>query len=170
MSSQNFDKNIKFITRPTTSQRCCWKLYLSTCFKSKCVLNHLIKKLCIKMIGINWPSVAGSVQQSPLWLIYSFIYWLSNPLLQISSKPCQSQTGRGMELIFWENVHLTLGAMCHVSPVTCHMSRVTGCIKKILFKKNNDNHITNFFYPKKKLDKVVKLVGGGSVINGAYPV
>ena len=27
-----------------------------------------------------------------------------------------------------------------------------------------------FFYRKKKLDKVVELDGGGSVINGAYPV
>ena len=27
-----------------------------------------------------------------------------------------------------------------------------------------------FFYVKKKLDKVVELVGGGSVINWAYPV
>ena len=37
---------------------------------------------------------------------------------------------------------------CHVSRVTCHMSRVT-C------------HMLN---------KLVKLIGGGSVINGAYPV
>ena len=40
---------------------------------------------------------------------------------------------------------------CHVSHVTCHMLHVT-C------------HIFFFFY------KVVKLIGGGSVINGAYPV
>ena len=39
--------------------------------------------------------------------------------------------------------------MCHVSPVTCQ--------KKILTLK-------------KKMEKVVELVGGGSVINGAYPV
>ena len=36
--------------------------------------------------------------------------------------------------------------MCHVSHVTCHVSHVN----------------------KKKSDKVVKLSGGGSVINGAY--
>ena len=30
------------------------------------------------------------------------------------------------------------------------------------------NH--NFFYLKKKLEKLVELVGGGSVINGAYPI
>ena len=45
---------------------------------------------------------------------------------------------------------------CHMSCVMCHMSHVT--CKKIIIKKN-------FF-----CDKGVKLVGGGSVINGAYPV
>ena len=40
--------------------------------------------------------------------------------------------------------------MCHVSHVTCHMSHV----------KCNKSH---FFFS----DKLVKLVGGGSVINGA---
>ena len=46
--------------------------------------------------------------------------------------------------------------MCHMSYVTCHMSRVM-CHRSL--KKLN-----------KKSDKVVELVGGGSVINGAYPV
>ena len=46
--------------------------------------------------------------------------------------------------------------MCHVSCVTCHLSHV-----KLFF--------SNFFYPLKKLDKVVELVGGGSVISRAYP-
>ena len=55
---------------------------------------------------------------------------------------------------------------CHVSRVTCHVSHVT-CQKKkiyILIKKKL------FFFYLKKMDKVVELVGGGSVINGAYPV
>ena len=47
--------------------------------------------------------------------------------------------------IFKTQSHVT----CHLSRVTCHMY---------------------FFFPEKKLDKVVELVGGGSVINGAYPV
>ena len=42
---------------------------------------------------------------------------------------------------------------CHVSRVTCHMSRVT-------------SHIYIFFF---RGGKEVKLVGGGSVINGASP-
>ena len=46
---------------------------------------------------------------------------------------------------------------CHVSPVTCHLSHVN---KKIYI----------LFLSFKKIDKVVEIVGGGSVINGAYPV
>ena len=44
--------------------------------------------------------------------------------------------------------------MCHVSCVICQMSRVTCHVSNI--KKNNY--------------KVMELVGGRSVINGAYPV
>ena len=53
--------------------------------------------------------------------------------------------------------------MCHTSRVTCHMSRVTCHLSPVT---------CNFFFSnlKKKLDKVVELVGGVSVINGAYPV
>ena len=40
---------------------------------------------------------------------------------------------------------------CHVPCVTCHMSRVT-------------RHMSQFFFLFS--DKVVKLIGGGSVING----
>ena len=51
--------------------------------------------------------------------------------------------------------------MFHVSCVTCHLSDV----KKMLFL---------FFFMEiksfKKLEKLVELVCGGSVIKGAYPV
>ena len=47
---------------------------------------------------------------------------------------------------------------CHVSRVTCHMSRV------ILFFFFYFIYLFFFF-----LDKVVELIGGGSVINGATP-
>ena len=60
---------------------------------------------------------------------------------------------------------------CHVSPVTCHVSHVTchlSHVKKIFYifftKKIIQKKIL------KKMDKVVELVGGGSVINRAYPV
>ena len=67
--------------------------------------------------------------------------------------------------------------MCHVSCVTCHLSRVTCHLshvtchlshvkKKKKLKKIKLKKIT----PQKILDKVVEPVGGGSVINGAYPV
>ena len=53
--------------------------------------------------------------------------------------------------------------MRHVSPVTSHLSPVTCHMSKCSLKKK-------LFYLLKKLDKVEELVGGGSVINGAYPV
>ena len=53
--------------------------------------------------------------------------------------------------------------MCHVSCVTCHVSPVTGHGAHVIFYL--------FFFLtkksiKKKLDNVVELVDGGSVING----
>ena len=45
---------------------------------------------------------------------------------------------------------------CHVSRVTCHVSRVTCHVSRVRFF---------FFF----FDKVVELIGGGSVINGATP-
>ena len=48
--------------------------------------------------------------------------------------------------------------ICHMSTVMCHMSCVTCPIYFVIF--------IYFFY----LDKVVKLIRGVSVINGAYPV
>ena len=46
----------------------------------------------------------------------------------------------------------------------CHLSHV----KKIKIK--NVKKKISFFFTLKKLENLVKLVGGGSVINGAYPV
>ena len=51
------------------------------------------------------------------------------------------------------------GVRCHVSCVMCHMSQVKN---KFNIKK------MNIF--QKKFNKVVELVSGGFVINGAYPV
>ena len=66
--------------------------------------------------------------------------------------------------------HYVSHVTCHVSLATCHMSPVT-CKKitiiMIIIKKLNKKII---FYPSEKLDKVVEIVGGGSVINMAYPV
>ena len=52
--------------------------------------------------------------------------------------------------------------MCHVSRVTCHMSRVTCPMSHFLI------FLIFFFFSFS--DKVVNLIGGGSVINVAYPV
>ena len=48
---------------------------------------------------------------------------------------------------------------CHVSCVTCHISRVPCHVSHVTC-----HFFFLFFY------KVLKLIGGGSVINGAYPV
>ena len=100
---------------------------------------------------------------------------MSNPLVKISSKYSQSHTGRAREVKFEENVHPTLYVMsqvspvtCHLSSVTCHVSRVTCHMSKYLFFQFLFNF--KFFFSLKKLDKVVEQVGGGFVINGAYPV
>ena len=51
--------------------------------------------------------------------------------------------------------------ICHVSRVTCHKSRVTCHV----------SHVTcHIFSSSFFSDKVVKPIGGGSVINGAYPI
>ena len=50
--------------------------------------------------------------------------------------------------------------MCHESPVTCHLSPVTCHLSHVFF-----SFLSIIFF-----DKVVELVGGESVIKGAYPV
>ena len=65
---------------------------------------------------------------------------LDNPLVQISSQHCQSQTGRTRELKFWENVHPTVYVMCHVSGVRFHLWSV----------KCHLSHVKIFFFTLKK--------------------
>ena len=60
-------------------------------------------------------------------------------------------TDLARELKFLEKVHFPPPVMCHRSCVTFHMSRVTCPV----------SHVTSH--------KVVKLVGGGSDIDGATP-
>ena len=55
------------------------------------------------------------------------------------------------------------GVMCHVSDVTCQVSLVRCDVSGVMF-------FFFFFLFHFFLDKVVGLVGGGSVINGAFPV
>ena len=55
---------------------------------------------------------------------------------------------------------------CHVSCVTCHVSPLTCNMGK---EEEEKNYLKKTIL-KQKLDKLVKQVGGGSVINEAYPV
>ena len=92
---------------------------------------------------INRPGVAGAVLQSPLWLIK----WLSDWVI-LKFKYIASTVNLKPEELGSSNFgECSSHTMCHVSPFTCH-----------------------FFSSLKKLDKVVELVGGASVINKAYPI
>ena len=92
--------------------------------------------------------VARAVLQSLSLLISWFSEWV------FSAKPSKhhyTQIVRARELKFWENVHPP-SVTCQVSGVRCQVSCVM-C----------------FFLPC-FFDKVMELVGGVSVINGAYTV
>ena len=74
-----------------------------------------------------------------------------------SSKHLYSQTVKARELTLLEKVHLPPHIKCKLTHVTCHMSHDKCNMSRVLY--NN-----SFFY------KVGDLVGGGFVINEAYPV
>ena len=106
-----------------------------------------LSKVKTPSVIINRPGVAGAVLQTPS----SFINSVSSSAFSSRySTNLHSQAVRARELNFFDNVHLPPPGTCHMSHVTCHVSHVT---------------FSYFFFYK-----VVKLVGGGSVINGAYPV
>ena len=71
---------------------------------------------------------------------------------EIFSTNHHSQSVKARELKLWEKVHLPPPVTCHMSCVKCHVSLVRCHMKFILI----------FL-----VYKVVKLVDGGSVINGA---
>ena len=75
-----------------------------------------------------------------------------------SLKYHKSQTVGARELTFLENVHPPQHVTCHMSHVTCDVSHVMCHVSNVIL-----------FYLFYFFDKVVKLIFGGSVINGAYP-
>ena len=105
-------------------------------------------------INFNRPRVAGAVLQSPPSLINS----LSDPLVQNLQDTVNTKL---LELGSWNfekmfTPHHVSHVRCQVSSVRCHMSR---------FRCHMSGVTCHFLS-----DKVVGLVGGGSVINGAWPV
>ena len=96
---------------------------------------------------INRPVLAGAVLQTASSLINLLIHPFP-PNLQhiINPKP--------LELGSWNFERMFTPH--HVSCVICHASHVRCHVSCVMF----------FFFS----DRVVELVGGGSVINGAYPV
>ena len=105
------------------------------------IVSHIIHLL------FKRPGVAGTVLQTPLSLIYSLS---ESSFVKISSKHLHSLTVKPKKLKFLKEVHLLPTVMCQISCVKCHMSHVTCHVSLVMF----------FF------DKLVKRVGGGSVING----
>ena len=102
--------------------------------KTQNIIILLLSFICSWIwILFNRPGVAGAVLQSPPSLINSLIHSFTDALVQISSKHCQSQTGRARELKFWENGHPTQCVLCHVSRVTCHLSGVTCHLSHVIF-------------------------------------
>ena len=73
------------------------------CEIAKCCpfsISSVVKVSSFSYQIVNRPGVAGAVLQSPPSLINSLIHLLSDPLVKISSKHTQSQTGRARELKF----------------------------------------------------------------------
>ena len=83
-----------------------------------------------------------------LYTLYSISLILNPKLLTV----------RAGEQKFGENVHPP--TMCHMLHVTCHVSGVRCLV----------SGVTCHFFLLLFLDNGVELVGGGSVINRAYPV
>ena len=104
-------------------------------------------------------------------LCHSLALSVSHPLWKylqntVPPKPCK-QT-------FWNNVHPLTNVTCHMSWVTCHMSWVTCPVSHVTCHMScvtsHLKYIFQFIYFfSSSFDKVVKIVGGGSVINAAYP-
>ena len=107
----------KFLNCPTLFQlQTCLCLFIQTLTTDRRLLQQTDYRV------FKRPGVAGAVLQSP-----PSFNWVSNPSVQISSKHCQSQTGKARQLKFFENVHprYVSCVLCHVSCVTCHVSPVT---------------------------------------------
>ena len=108
---------------------------------------------------INRPGVAGALLRTPSWTIKSVCQWAFSSK---SSKYHKSQTVRARNLKFWGNVHPPQYVTWHMSRFMCHMSHVTCCMSCVIC------HM--YLSSSSFLDKLVKLIRGGSVFNGAYPV
>ena len=96
------------------------------------------------MVEVHWKILGCNLMTGSAPTAQLFLN--SAPLIRVASS-------------FWDYVHPSLCVMCHVSCVTCHLSRVI-----------HHMYFSFIFFILKNLDIVVELFGGGSVINGAYPI
>ena len=114
----------------------------------------------------NRPNATGAVLQTPSLFIHKFIHSLIHSFIHLfiqsltewlfSSKPLKHHYTQTVKLESWHFERMFTPHMSHVrrhlSRVRCHMSGLT----------------TTFFLCSH--NKVMVIVGGGSVINRAYPV
>ena len=115
-----------------------WQLYDRPGPECRVGENYNWPCLSIMML-FNRAGVARAVLQSPLSFINSLINWVTAPLVQISSKPCNPKPE---QLGSWKFKRMFISqyvscVMCHVSRVTCPMSHVTCHLSPVT---------CNFFY------------------------
>ena len=111
----------------------------------------------------NRPGVAGAVLWTPLSLFHSLFNSLSRwSFCSESSRHCLFQIVRARELKGWENIHPPPWVPCHMSHVMCQVSHVR-CQVSLFYLNFYSSFLFHFV-------KLVELVGGVSVINGAYSV
>ena len=120
----------------------CISLLTDSVYEPQCQFMCLFPQ-CI----FNRPGVAGAVLQTASSLIHSVGQPFPPNLQNIINHKPEELGSWNFERMF--TPHNMSHVTCCMSRVTCHMSYVI---------------IIIFFY------KVVKFMGGGSVINGAYPV
>ena len=106
------------------------------------------------LASLNRPCVARAALQTPFWLSNSWVI-LSIRIFRTLSIPNHKNYGAE---ILWECSPPT---RCPMSCVTCHMSGVRCQVSGVRCQVSQHMYIYFFF------DKVVELIGFGSVINGA---
>ena len=76
---------------------------------------------------------------------------------------------RARELNFWEKAHIPPLFICQVSHVRCQVSHVICHVSHFTRHMSHVTYHIYLFFIYIFSDKVVNLVSGGFVINGAYP-
>ena len=130
-----------------------------------CILN-VYRSHAWTFHGCNWEQLLDQ---------WEALNWSVNIFLQIFKSLSRPNCKSFKELKFWENVHPPPCILCHMSYVTCHMlcvichvSCVTYHVSHVMCHMSHVLCHMLHFSSSFLLDKMMKLVGRGSVINRAY--